>query len=105
MFCNKCGSFIGDQDKFCHYCGAEIIPPEPVQPSEPKKKNTGLLVGIIIAGGVVLLVVLLVLVTYFRRQASDSLRKWQNKYESEYDRDDDWMPDFFEEDGQENDFF
>ena len=35
MICGNCGKLIGDQEKFCRYCGSPQDSPEP----EPKRKS------------------------------------------------------------------
>ncbi|MBO4888217.1 MAG: zinc ribbon domain-containing protein [Firmicutes bacterium] len=53
MRCPYCGNDVPDEFRFCSRCGNELPPPMIVDPEPPKKKKTGLIVGLSI-GGVIL---------------------------------------------------
>ena len=57
MICGNCGKLIGDQEKFCRYCGSPQDSPEP----EPKRKSKKkwIAAGILAAAAVAALAVLL----------------------------------------------
>lgn len=73
MFCSKCGANNADGAKFCIGCGASLSEPvqptasvpsvTPVPPQNPKKKKTGLIIGIV-AGAVALIAVISVIVLF-----------------------------------------
>ncbi len=72
MNCPNCGMSISDGSKFCNACGAPVAPAQmqttvtnpvyqpPVQPvvpqPEPKKSNTGLIIGAVVAVAVIVVV-------------------------------------------------
>ncbi len=92
MFCKKCGANIADGARFCKSCGAEQSAPtqqpvqqyqQPVAPvaqvqyaypqgyAQPKKKKTGLIIGLI-AGGVAIIALVIVLIVVFAGGGSGS---------------------------------
>ena len=89
MFCKKCGANIADGASFCKSCGAEQSAPaqQPVQQyqqpvaqvqyaypqgyAQPKKKKTGLIIGLI-AGGAAIIALVIVLIVVFAGGGSGS---------------------------------
>ena len=59
MICGNCGKQIGDQEKFCRYCGSPQGSPEPAPKRKSKKK--WIAAGILAAAAVAALAVFLVL--------------------------------------------
>ncbi|MBQ7059979.1 MAG: zinc ribbon domain-containing protein [Firmicutes bacterium] len=54
MRCPYCGNDVPDEFRFCSRCGNQLPPPMIVDPEPPKKKKTGLIIGLSI-GGVILI--------------------------------------------------
>lgn len=109
MFCKKCGADIADGARFCKKCGAEQSAPaqQPVQQyqqpvaqvqyaypqgyAQPKKKKTGLIVGLI-AGGVAVVALVVILIVVFAGGSSGGSGGYYGewKIESVYGTDCSW---------------
>ena len=63
MRCPFCGNDVPDQFKFCSRCGNQLPAPMIVEQEPPKKKKTGLIVGLSIGGVILLAAITLVVLS------------------------------------------
>ena len=61
--CPYCGNDVPDEFQFCNRCGNPLPPPMIVDPEPPKKKKTGLVIGLCVGGLVLVAAIVLAVLT------------------------------------------
>ena len=64
MRCPFCGNDVPDEFKFCSRCGNQLPAPMIVDPEPPKKKKTGLVIGLSIGGVILVAAIVLAILSY-----------------------------------------
>ena len=62
MKCSNCGSELKENEKFCTKCGTKV---EVQQEAQPKKSNTGLIIGLVLGGLVLFIIIIIAIVVAF----------------------------------------